>query len=532
MSVPSHLELKLIVTGRGNESAVVACLRENGYTAEETEPVQHLDAYLDTFDWLLLRNKMELRYRVSNGTAMYTVAAIGPVEEGVERRGETEVLPDGPVEVPTALPVKRIRKRVEDVISPRKLIEQVRVRTRRTSYRVVSPEGAEIELLFENSICSLRGLDPPRSARRLNELSAGLLKGPAAAMTGLSSLLTTAFDCLPSAASKLEAAIERLRIQIPSKKASGQQRVRPDDRVDVALRKILGDQIQRFRDQIPGVKGDIDTEFVHQARVATRRMRSALRCFRGSVAGETASYLQGELKWLALRFGAVRDVDVFLLNLVRFKPQMAHFPARKRQVLENWIRRRRRESLAELCEALESARYTALQSRLTQFLERSLPSRPRLALARRHVHEVAPGLITERFDAVIRQGRLVLEKSKLTRLHRLRIRIKRLRYACEFMASAYNGALDPFIERTVELQDCLGEIQDTVFTRRFVDSLRGDWEGKVMDPDLLFILGEIYQLQADMARRGRETFDKIWERFSTDAAPLLREIFHIEPGAE
>jgi CHAD domain-containing protein len=127
----------------------------------------------------------------------------------------------------------------------------------------------------------------------------------------------------------------------------------------------------------------------------------------------------------------------------------------------------------------------------------------------------------------------VLADPKLKQYHLLRIRMKRLRYACEFMAPAYEGALDPFIERAVEIQDCLGELQDTVFTREFIDSLYDDWKGKLVDPDLVFILGEIYQLQAEIARERREAFGKLWERFSSgETVALLKEILHVQPMAE
>src|SRR5512147_2052637 len=109
-------------------------------------------------------------------------------------------------------------------------------------------------------------------------------------------------------------------------------------------------------------------------------------------------------------------------------------------------------------------------------------------------------MIIEKFDAVVEQGRTLLADSKLKQYHLLRIQMKRLRYAGEFMASAYEGALDGMIERMVEIQDCLGELQDTVFTRKFIDGLLEDWKGKLVDPDLLFILGEIYQLQSEIAR--------------------------------
>jgi CHAD domain-containing protein len=103
--------------------------------------------------------------------------------------------------------------------------------------------------------------------------------------------------------------------------------------------------------------------------------------------------------------------------------------------------------------------------------------------------------------------------------------MKRLRYVCEFMASAYNGALEPFIERTTEIQDCLGEIQDTVFTREFTDYLYNDWRDKIVVPDLIFILGEIYQLQRKIADDRMGKFGKIWERFSSEeTATQLKDI--------
>ena len=157
--------------------------------------------------------------------------------------------------------------------------------------------------------------------------------------------------------------------------------------------------------------------------------------------------------------------------------------------------------------------------------QRPLPSRPRAPLGANTVHEAAPVLITEKFDAVIQQGSTVLAKPKLKEFHRLRIKMKRLRYACEFMAPAYEGALDPFIERMVEIQDCLGDLQDTVFTREFIDSLYDDWKGHVVDPYLLFILGELYQLQAEIARERRGSFGRIWQPFSSEGTiSLLKEI--------
>ena len=399
-----------MLPGQEAESAVVASMREHGYAVEELDPVRNVDTYLDTFDWLLMKNKLSLRYRVSNGASMYTLKSIGPLEEGIARRMETEIPLNRPVDIPTLIPVKQIRKQVDGIIFPRRLLEQILIRTDRRRYRVVSPEEGEMELAFDTSSFSLRGLYRPRHAQKLHELEAELLNGPETALGALSSLLLNRFGYSPSKASKFEVAIERFKITIPSKKPPEKLRVHLDDRLDLAVRKILTHQFLWFREHLPGVQRDIDTEFVHQARVATRRMRSALRLFRSAVPESTAAYLEGELKWLGGMFGAVRDLDVFLLNLSRFRQQIECFPAKKKRAFENWVEKHRRAPLKTLCQALESPRYRNFERRLTQFLEKPLPSRPRAPLALKPVREVAPVIITEKFVAVIEQGHTLLAR--------------------------------------------------------------------------------------------------------------------------
>jgi len=201
-------------------------------------------------------------------------------------------------------------------------------------------------------------------------------------------------------------------------------------------------------------------------------------------------------------------------------------------VFDNWIEKHRRAPLKALTQALESPRYRNFELRLTRFFEGPLPARPRARLAVKRVSAMAPAIISEKFDAVIKQGHAVLQDPKLKQFHRLRIQMKRLRYACEFMAPAYDGALDPFIEGTVEIQDCLGEIQDTVFTRKFIDYLFDDWKAKLVNPEMVFILGEIYQLQTEIAADRQANFGGIWERFaSAETSGQLQEILFAQAEA-
>ena len=123
-----------------------------------------------------------------------------------------------------------------------------------------------MELAFDASSFSLRGLHQKRRTRKLYEMEAEILHGSATVLEPLASSLSATFGYSPSTASKLEVAVERFKLAMPSKKTPEKLKVLLEDRLDLAVRKILTYQFQRFREQLPGVLRDIDTEFVHQAQ--------------------------------------------------------------------------------------------------------------------------------------------------------------------------------------------------------------------------------------------------------------------------
>jgi hypothetical protein len=84
------------------------------------------------------------------------------------------------------------------------------------------------------------------------------------------------------------------------------------------------------------------------------------------------------------------------------------------------------------------------------------------------------------------------------------------------MAPAYCNTLDNIILQTVRLQDNLGELQDTVFNQKLIKRILKDCNGKMLDDGLVFILGEIYQLQGEIARERQKGFNDIWAPFSSE----------------
>jgi CHAD domain-containing protein len=109
---------------------------------------------------------------------------------------------------------------------------------------------------------------------------------------------------------------------------------------------------------------DRDPEDVHQARVATRRLRSDLRTFRGLVQAAWASELRDELGWLAGILGAVRDRDVLLARLRRRADGLAAASRPRALGVFATPETARGEARGELLGTLGGDRYLALVDRL------------------------------------------------------------------------------------------------------------------------------------------------------------------------
>ena len=188
--------------------------------------------------------------------------------------------------------------------------------------------------------------------------------------------------------------------------------------------------------------------------------------------------------------------------------------------------KQRRIPLKALSEALKSRRFKNFESRMTKFLAEPCVDCQELPLAMKPIREVAPPAITQKFESVIEQSKKTLANPKLNEFHALRIQMKRLRYTFEFLAPPYGSAFDDIIHRTVEIQDCLGELQDTVFNQKLIKNILEDWQGKLVDADLIFVLGEIYQFQGEIARERQKNFKQIWECFCSEQTDvLLKKIF-------
>ncbi|MCK9365196.1 MAG: CHAD domain-containing protein [Syntrophales bacterium] len=505
-------EYRFLLPNSGMEQAILASLRALGCEVQTQRTINQEDIYLDTFDWRLFRRGLSLRFSRTAGKAHYTLKIPGPIKG--DPAGHLEIECAAGEKIGEAWDIKEtdINGKIAEIIYPRRLLGHIAVRARRRTFKVVHPDGTVVEIAFVSSAFQAEAFQKPASCR-LCEIALDFTKGTSATLEAMTKNITEKFVLLPCPQSMLETAIERLGISFPAKNPPPELIVSADDRLDIAVKKILSFQLRRLQENIPGTVADVDTEFVHQARVATRRMRSLLRLFTDAVPKRSADYFAGELLWLGSLFGAVRDLDVFSLNVVKFRNDIALASQRTTELLLRQIQGERAARLATLKEELASTRCRIFFLRLSTFTTRKPAIRPLAPNALSKAAPIASSVIFEHFDKAIALGKLLLLNPKLRNFHKLRIQFKKLRYASEFFNPAFDGALSSFITDAVKIQDCLGELQDTVFTKELISGLLKKWRGSVMEPRLIFILGEIHQLQQEIARARQSEFKEIWDQF-------------------
>ena len=221
-----------------------------------------------------------------------------------------------------------------------------------------------------------------------------------------------------------------------------------------ALRHLVGADLLIRLDP-----GDPLVESVHQARVATRRLRSDLKLLSPFLDPGWVAPVRAELRWLGAVLGGVRDADV-LVSIFESETDGSSFDADGRDELRCRLVRQRQDRGRALADAMSDARYLELLDVLERAAAQGPPAR-----AGSDPGPVAPllaRLVRKRQHALRRAvGKVGRHPSDL-QMHGLRIRAKELRYAAELASPVLGPRARRTAQTIVIVQDTLGEFHDTV----------------------------------------------------------------------
>jgi CHAD domain-containing protein len=291
----------------------------------------------------------------------------------------------------------------------------------------------------------------------------------------------------------------------------------------VLLATALGGFATAMDDNLPGLLDDVDTEFLHDFRVAVRRTRATLKIGRPALPDTMRTDWEPAFKWLGDLTTPVRDLDVYELDLPTMGSWLVAADPADLAAFATHLRARRTAGRRALLRGLRSQRYRRLRAdwdlALARLGDDDGPSGPTAG-------ELADQAIRRAARRVLRGGRSVSADSPATDLHDLRKRCKELRYALEVFAPVVDARIRKKVVGDLkDLQDVLGRFQDTEVQRR---ALRGFAEEMMTDgtsAEAVLAMGELIGHLDSEQDRARAEFDTAFSTFARPAG--VQRLLHL-----
>jgi CHAD domain-containing protein len=470
-----------------------------GTTVRCAPPERNETTYYDTDDLRLARWGASLRHRPGEG---WTVKL--PAERDAPFLVRPEIVFDGNGDTPPAAAVELVRGFVRgEELRPRVHMTTIRRRT-----GLHDAGGRLIGGVVDDAVSVLNGDTTGASFREL-EVEIGDETTPAL-LDALVERLRQAGAGAPDQTAKYIRALAPASPLLPEVEVAD---LGADASAGNVVRRAIALSVIRLIRHDPVVRLDTDPEGVHQARVATRRLRSDLRTFRPLLDTAWSSGVRDELGWLADLLGNVRDGDVLL---ARLRHRVAELPdAHERDaaaaVLAT-LELERDAAHTTLLEALHSRRYLRLlDSLVVAANEPSLRES-----AGEPASDVVPDLMRRPWHKLEKRvGKLGGSPSD-EELHAVRIRTKRVRYAAEAAEPLVGKPARAFAKAAERLQDVLGELNDAVVAEQWL----AKWARHGRSLEELRGAEALAERERVAARLHREGWAAAWKELSS---PRLRD---------
>jgi len=466
--MPAEVELKLQVAPED----VMRLLRHRLLASQakgRPRRLNLLNVYYDSVDLRLNKARVALRLRRSGRRWIQTIKGEGHVVAGLHQRPEWETdttegvlcfdgLPEGELQRLFAQP--GLRQALQPLFT---------VEFSRTLFDLHWAGADHIELALDRGSIRADG-----RAEMLCELELELKSGSRSRLFALARTLQKSVPLRLSNVSKAERGYRLISGDVLKPQKAVFAGPEEGDNAGQLCRAVLSHGLAHLQANEEGVRRDDAPEFVHQTRVATRRLRSALKVFAPLLPQDKEEVWREELRWLCNALDGARNWDVFL---ARTLPAVC--AALPQEPALEWLATQAAEECgiqrARARAALESSRYQALLLELGAWL-----AVPRWQT--RAGSGLAPDMPAVDFGArVLSKHHRKLKKSARELLvmdtnerHQVRISAKKLRYAAEFFAPFFPGKRTRrYMDALEHLQDVLGDLNDEATTAMLMQQLSG-----------------------------------------------------------
>ncbi|NGO69320.1 CYTH and CHAD domain-containing protein [Streptomyces boncukensis] len=483
----------------------------------DTGPVALDATYYDTEDGRLAAHRTTLRRRVGGGDeGWHLKLPADPRDPGVRDEIRAPLADELPREL-AALVRSRVRG------AP--LVPLMRLCQRRTARELRDAAGTPLAEVSVDEVSAER-YGPAGTTAEWTEVEAELAPGQDPALLDAVDELLRAAGLRSSASpSKLRRALDATawqeqeeRPRPPAKRERAPKGEAPGTAADVVLAYVRT-QVDAIVELDPAVRRDVP-DSVHRMRVATRRLRSAFRSYGRVLDRAVTDPVGAELKWLAAELGVDRDREVLTARLAERLDEVPRSlrlgPVTTR--LRTFSQARRTGSRRHLLAVLDGGRYLALLDRLDALLAGP-------PLHRKTAERPAAGVVEKAlrrdFDRLARGvGEALASGPGAHRdlaVHEARKAAKRARYAAEAARPALGKPAKQFAGQMTELQELLGDHQDSVVARAALRDLAAQAHA-AGEPS--FTYGLAYAREQAIAAEREAQLPGLWSRITRYAGGL------------
>ncbi len=487
---------------------------KNSYNIIEEESRNEACHYYDSFDWRLFNEGLVL-FKKRGRLFLRRLNSDRPLQ----------TLPfTGNPAYPDSFPESSLRKRIIPILEMRALIAQAQTSEDNTTFKVLNADEKTILRFVLKNVYTGSG----RNMRK--RTSCMILRG----VRGYTDICEQFQNNLQSAGLVESAEDDYLLTLRGLDKKPGQYTSKIKITLDrqmpafEALRHILKYLLNIIVLNEKGIKQDIDTEFLHDFRVAVRRTRSALSQLKKLLPKDEGKKFKADFKYLGRLTNELRDLDVYLLNRKKYITMLPAELQADLDLLFRSLTAEREKQHRKITLALNSAKYRQVIRDWKSFLSSDADKFGLPPATGEPIIGVARKTIYKKYKQVISLGQEIIQNNDSEKLHTLRIDCKELRYLMEFFSSLFPEKDIGYLLRQLKrLQDNLGDFNDFHVQQEklkgFLDTLPPKDSG-VLKTALAIgcLVGNLHTRQQQVQFAFSETFKQF---AGADNLALARKLF-------
>ncbi|MEO5837548.1 MAG: CHAD domain-containing protein [Acidimicrobiales bacterium] len=405
--------------------------------------------YWDTADMRLARRGHTLRYRTSEDATNRWTMALGqrdapsllPRRE-IDGEGAPDIPPDAFVDA------------LLGVTDGRALMAVARMRSEQHQASVEDAEGRRLLTIEDDRVAIVERNRTTGSFREVSVAVAHDSHGKRALRRAIRRLRDNGAgepDSVPTLKRAVGSIAQRETAALPG-----------DATVEELVQFSVRDGLDQLFAHDPAVRLDLGPEDIHQARIATRRLRANLRTLRPLLDRRTVDYLRHEIRWAGQLLGEVRDLDVLRASFTR---SLEHAPISRGSEVIDAVKAERAAAHCDLVAAMRSPRWQTML-RLLDAAAVLPPLRATIAPTD-DAGEAVPRLLRKSWR---RLERCVADAPvRPNGWHEVRKAAKSTRYAAEILEPLLGGATHQLARDTERIQTELGRTQDDAVARAWLD---------------------------------------------------------------